>query len=573
MKDLDLKLDDKNIIQDNKMLTDKHIYAAQKLLRFDFPEIIQQTTSLSNEHFYELVKNLKANKVVQIHNTGNLHWVTSTNIEDKRVFVFDSLYDVINEEILKQVDQIYSMVPLCKKIIYKQSGGVDCGLFAIAFSVDLCYGIDPNAVLYDQSRMRKHLIQCFDKMKLTQFPRFRTDPSGVKPNQSHVSWEWHLPNKIAKRNHLNGNTKHNRGIQPYNRFRSLSTNESTKTEFQNSEATRATKATRVTVRVNSKSTKIGSSQTVNNDKKLIVNLSSKNLTKHEMDLLRKGFKFCPSTKAYNKVNFVTDILKWFRNLRLREYFWSKRSTMSENESENMDTERSPLKWHIKRDGYPSNNNEVLEEYISQVTTDIEIMVQDFENLNWNNLSKNEREALDKLKRNQSIVIKIADKGGAIVVMDRSEYTELIKKDLNDTRYYTKLEHDNIQDIISEKDKLVEDMKDYLDSTEYETLSDNGNVSTPIFYGLPKIHKTFVKLPPLRPIVAGYQSATVKLSEYVDSFLKPAARKCSSYVRDTTHFLNRLRSLKSIPNDAFMVVMDVHGLYNNIDQEEGGGSLF
>ena len=37
------------------------------------------------------------------------------------------------------------------------------------------------------------------------------------------------------------------------------------------------------------------------------------------------------------------------------------------DTENTDTERSPLKWHIKRDGYPSNNNEVLEEYISQVT--------------------------------------------------------------------------------------------------------------------------------------------------------------------------------------------------------------
>ena len=138
--------------------------------------------------------------------------MTSTNIEDKRVFVFDSLYDVINEEILKQVDQIYSMVPLCKKVIYKQSGGVDCGLFAIAFSVDLCYGIDPSAVVYDQSRMRKHLIECFDKMKLTQFPLFQTDPSGVKPNQSHVSWEWHLPNKIAKRNHLRWSETKNRNF-------------------------------------------------------------------------------------------------------------------------------------------------------------------------------------------------------------------------------------------------------------------------------------------------------------------------------------------------------------------------
>ena len=114
------------------------------------------------------------------------------------------------------------------------------------------------------------------------------------------------------------------------------------------------------------------------------------------------------------------------------------------------------------------------------------------------IAKNEREALEKLKRNQSIVIKIADKGGAIVVMDKSEYTELIKKDLNNSKYYTKLEHDNIQDIISEKDKLVEDMKGYLNSTEYETLSDNSNVSTPIFYALLKIYKTFVKLPPLRP---------------------------------------------------------------------------
>ena len=90
-----------------------------------------------------------------------------------------------------------------------------------------------------------------------------------------------------------------------------------------------------------------------------------------------------------------------------------------------------------------------------------------------------------------------DKGGAIVVMDRSEYTELIKKDLHSSKYYTKLEHDNIQYIILEKDKLVEDRKGYLDSTEYETLYDNSNVSTPIFYGLLKIHKTFVKLPPLK----------------------------------------------------------------------------
>ena len=41
-----------------------------------------------------------------------------------------------------------------------QKGGSDCGLFAIAYAVDLCQGIEPADVRYQQESMRSHLLQC-----------------------------------------------------------------------------------------------------------------------------------------------------------------------------------------------------------------------------------------------------------------------------------------------------------------------------------------------------------------------------------------------------------------------------
>ena len=37
-----------------------------------------------------------------------------------------------------------------------------CGLFAIAFAMEVAYGGDPAVVSYQQTEMRKHLVSCFD---------------------------------------------------------------------------------------------------------------------------------------------------------------------------------------------------------------------------------------------------------------------------------------------------------------------------------------------------------------------------------------------------------------------------
>ena len=75
-----------------------------------------------------------------------------------------------------------------------------------------------------------------------------------------------------------------------------------------------------------------------------------------------------------------------------------------------------------------------EDYITKVTNDIETMVSDFKDVEWNNLNQNERQALEKLRSKKSIVIKIADKGGATIVMTRADYVDKIMKDLNNKNY-------------------------------------------------------------------------------------------------------------------------------------------
>ena len=268
-------------------------------------------------------------------------------------------------------------------LLKKQEGALDCGLFAIAYSIDICHNVDPSTVVYDQSKMHKHLAKCFEKGK---FPRFSEGPSCAQPTRPGNKWEWELSKKRFGERKTRKKKKEN--LESYNKFYVLVNEENYKFGNKNKSKMSAKKAS-----AQSSCTKsYGRNQA--NRNKLIVNLSSRKLTENEMNLLCKRVKFSPATRNYNKIRFVTDIINWFRNLRLREYFYTKDM---ESNTINQNSDRCPLNWHIKSDGNPSNNNEDLEEYINQVYTDIKTMVNDTKDMKWNNLSKSEQEALQKFE--------------------------------------------------------------------------------------------------------------------------------------------------------------------------------
>ena len=81
-----------------------------------------------------------------------------------------------------------------------------------------------------------------------------------------------------------------------------------------------------------------------------------------------------------------------------------------------------------------------------------------------------------------------------------------------------------------------------------------------FYILPKIHK---QGNPGRPIVSRNSHPTERISQFVDYHLKPLVQTTQSFIKDTTHFFHKLEQLGQLPNNAFLVTLDVSSLYTNI----------
>ena len=188
-----------------------------------------------------------------------------------------------------------------------------------------------------------------------------------------------------------------------------------------------------------------------------------------------------------------------------------------------------------------------------------------------NLLPEESEALRKLIQNKNIVIKPADKGSAVVIMDRSQYIWEGHRQLHDTRYYSKLEAPIYTATVPMIVDLIYSLwrKKYITYGQRDYLLGDAQPRPRLFYMLPKIHKEPVawsepfKIPPGRPIVSDCSSETYHTAEYLDHYLYPLSISHASYVKDTYDFVTKVRALR-IPAHAFLFTMDVGSLYTNID---------
>ena len=87
--------------------------------------------------------------------------------------------------------------------------------------------------------------------------------------------------------------------------------------------------------------------------------------------------------------------------------------------------------------------------------------------------------------------------------------------------------------------------------------------------LPKIHKR------LHNVILNCGYYTEYISSFLDyhlQSLEPLAQKVKSHIRDTNHFLSKLKSSWKIPEGAILCTIDVTGLYHNIPHSEGLTSL-
>ena len=310
----------------------------------------------------------------------------------------------------------------------------------------------------------------------------------------------------------------------------------------------------------------------------VINMSSYSLSNEEIHLLKKGLKFTPTPKS-DLAGLEKDVKEFCRRLRLKEYFYES------DENDTLDEDSRPLARNKSNWNPKPKRNKMLDSCIDSLTTSTKELSQCHIKPCKDNLSKEERIALKQLQNNKDIVIKEADKGGAICIMDKTFYAQKMSDLLTDDSTYELIGEPANSKIISKIKKLAEDYQHCLKKEEIDYIT-NFEYKESNLYGLPKIHKSnvvkkavneqnseyvIIKAPEdlkFRPIVAGPVSPTSRLSHLIDCIIKNLPQHTKSYVRDDLHFLSRLE--RNLPRDQEyqLVTLDVESLYTNIEKDLG-----
>ncbi|XP_065658991.1 uncharacterized protein LOC136083516 [Hydra vulgaris] len=184
---------------------------------------------------------------------------------------------------------------------------------------------------------------------------------------------------------------------------------------------------------------------------------------------------------------------------------------------------------------------------------------------------------------KDIVIKIADKGSNLIVMDSTYYSDKLvyqdhlsssityeKTNLN----FDKLVFKNLLKMIDKHKCLTQNEIDYITKFEWKSS---------IFYVIPKIHKckeiikkvqesnslVIEMQPPIdlkgRPIIAGIDSPRSHLSQFLHVILSPMVRKQKTYIKDDWDFLKIPRKVEL---DSIILTCDIVNLYTTIPHNLG-----
>ena len=298
----------------------------------------------------------------------------------------------------------------------------------------------------------------------------------------------------------------------------------------------------------------------------VVNLSNRTLNSTENNLLNKGLNFCPTPGEPNMGEIRRDLDKFHRSLRIDCWLHKKgQQPHTLNQIGPFDNVRD-IKIKSQSTWEPPSGPPNLEYIIS--TNEMGILSEKIHKTCTPNVTKLDRKCLSDLANDQSIVIKKADKGGAIVIQNRTDYIAEGERQLSDGKFYRALDQDptlehnvkikNQLDMMQKRGEITKKLRDFLYLE---------NPRTPELYLLPKIHKN-TQPPPGRPIISANNSPTERISAFVDTFLRPIVAEGKSYIKDTSDFINKLSSIGTIQESSLLVSLDVTSLYTNIPNKEG-----
>ena len=294
----------------------------------------------------------------------------------------------------------------------------------------------------------------------------------------------------------------------------------------------------------------------------VFNLRKKALTETGTGILKRGLGFVPAPNFINEENLRRDFNDFSRKMRCKWYF---RNELSDNFSEAPAFKPKSL-WK------PPADQPCAELFLSKLQRELFSFLpgksQSY------NMPKDEWQAMRNLAEDRSIIIKLADKGSCAVVWDREDYLADGYKQLSDSLTYAEVKNYKeklLVDLTEKSNKILKKLRNKKVMTQkefkYFTYSFKNPSCLGKMYLLPKIHKRLCNVPG-RPVISNCVTPMYKMSEFLDHHLQPVMKGGKSYVKDTNHFLEKLKELGKVPPNAILVTADVVGLDPSIPQDAG-----
>ena len=153
----------------------------------------------------------------------------------------------------------------------------------------------------------------------------------------------------------------------------------------------------------------------------IFNLSKRTLSRCQVNILLRGLKFTPTPKR--------NIIQPKSDIQIR-YSYSKSDFHNAPENNNLQN-----LFKTKSHFTPSRNRDRDLDHQIDILNNLDLEGMDLSSKN--NLSKTEQSELSKLINDKTIIIKPADKGGAVVILSTEHYKTMIMQHLDDASTYKK----------------------------------------------------------------------------------------------------------------------------------------
>ena len=167
--------------------------------------------------------------------------------------------------------------------------------------------------------------------------------------------------------------------------------------------------------------------------------------------------------------------------------------------------------------------------------------------------------MKELREDDTRVILTADKGVALVFMDKEDYIKKTEDLLNQPTYKLIPADPTTR----QKNRLINLLKNIkaegdISEDTYKRMYPTG-AGSPKFYGLPKIHKAGV---PQRPIVSSRGTVTYGTAKEFARILKPLVGMSSHHVLNTGDFVQHLKGIK-LQQDECIIPYDVKALFTSV----------